>query len=35
MMIDEDRTGMLYFLYNKDVISVLVYHDIEQGEFVL
>jgi len=26
---------MLYFLYNKNVISVLVCHDIEAGEFVL
>lgn len=27
--------GMLYFLYNEDIISVLVCHDIQQGEFVL
>ena len=27
--------GMLYFLYNKNVVSVLVCHDIRKGEFVL
>lgn len=26
---------MLYFLYNKNVVSVLVCHDIRNGEFVL
>lgn len=26
---------MLYFLYNQDTISVLVCHDIKEGEFVL
>jgi len=26
---------MLYFLYNKDIVAVLVCHDIEGGEFVL
>jgi 2-polyprenyl-6-methoxyphenol hydroxylase-like FAD-dependent oxidoreductase len=28
-------SGMLYFLYNKDVVAVLVCHDIKRGEFVL
>lgn len=26
---------MLYFLFNKNVVSVLVCHDIRKGEFVL
>jgi hypothetical protein len=26
---------MLYFLFNKDLVSVLVCHDIRNGEFVL
>lgn len=34
-MIENNDTGMLYFLYNSDLVSVLVCHDIEQGEFVL
>lgn len=34
-MMNEKSGGMLYFIYNKDLISVLVCHDIEQGEFVL
>ena len=34
-MIDSGDTGMLYFLYNSDLVSVLVCHDIEEGEFVL
>ena len=27
--------GMLYFLYNDKVVTVLVCHDIDGGEFVL
>lgn len=34
-MIKNRDTGMLYFLYNSDLVSVLVCHDIEEGEFVL
>ena len=34
-MIKEDRTGMLFFLFNSEVIAVLVCHDIQEGEFVL
>ena len=34
-MIKSNETSMLYFLYNSDLISVLVCHDIEKGEFVL
>jgi hypothetical protein len=35
-MLEKHKTsGMLYFLYNKDVVAVLVCHDIKQGEFVL
>jgi hypothetical protein len=34
-MIESGETGMLYFLYNSDLVSVLVCHDIEEGEFVL
>lgn len=26
---------MLYFLYSKELVAVLVCHDIERGEFVL
>ena len=28
-MMNEKSGGMLYFIYNKDLISVLVCHDIE------
>ena len=28
-------SGMLYFLYSRDGVSVLVCHDILRGEFVL
>lgn len=34
-MLDLKETGMLFFIYNSDIISVLVCHDIERGEFVL
>ena len=34
-MINEKSGGMLYFIYNRDLISVLVCHDVELGEFVL
>lgn len=34
-MRDKGETGMLYFLYSPDIISVLVNHDIQRGEFVL
>jgi 2-polyprenyl-6-methoxyphenol hydroxylase-like FAD-dependent oxidoreductase len=34
-MAQRGETGMLYFLYNQDIISVLVCHDIQKGEFVL
>lgn len=30
----KDRPGMLYFVFNQDVISVLVAHDLEKGELV-
>lgn len=35
MMLSNEEHGMLYFLYNDDIISVLVCHDIRNGEFVL
>ncbi|CDW87725.1 polyketide hydroxylase-like [Stylonychia lemnae] len=35
LMKKQDRTSMLYFLYNQDLVSVLVCHDIDEGEFVL
>ncbi len=36
LMLEKYKTsGMLYFLYNRDVVAVLVCHDIEGGEFVL
>jgi hypothetical protein len=35
LMLSQEQTGMLFFIYNKDVVSVLVCHDIEEGEFVL
>ena len=34
-MIELSETGMLYFLYGDSLISVLVCHNIKQGEFVL
>lgn len=34
-MIETNNVGMLYFLYNENLISVLVCHNIEKGEFVL
>ena len=30
-----ETSGMLYFIYNKDLVAVLVCHDIRGGEFVL
>ena len=27
--------GMLYFIYNRNIVAVLVCHDIDAGEFVL
>lgn len=34
-MLLEDKSAMLHFIYNKNTVSVLVNHDIKQGEFVL
>ena len=34
-MINSGEVGMLYFLHNPDIVSVLVCHDIKEGEFVL
>ena len=34
-MIETGETGMLYFLYSSNLISVLVCHDLKLGEFVL
>jgi len=34
-MIDEGRTGMLHFIYNSNIVCVLVSHDIDNGEFVI
>jgi len=34
-MLDAGRTSMLHFIYNPNTVSVLVSHDIQQGEFVL
>ncbi|XP_004239375.1 uncharacterized protein [Solanum lycopersicum] len=31
----KERPGMLFFIFNKDAIGVLVAHDLKQGEFVL
>lgn len=31
----KNRPGMLFFVFNKDAIGVLVAHHLEQGEFVL
>ncbi len=28
------REGMLYFVFNRDVIAVVVAHNIDEGEFV-
>lgn len=30
----EGREGMLYFVFNSDVIAVMVAHNIKEGEFV-
>ena len=34
-MIETGEVGMLYFLYNPEIVSVLVCHDIKEGEVVL
>ncbi len=34
-MLEKGTAGMLYFLYSRDMVAVLVCHDIEAGEFVL
>ena len=34
-MIKLQETGMLYFLYSESLVSVLVCHNIKEGEFVL
>jgi hypothetical protein len=34
-MLENGREAMLHFVYNSQVVSVLVCHDINQGEFVL
>lgn len=34
-MIDLGEVAMLYFTYSDSLISVLVCHNIEEGEFVL
>lgn len=31
----KERPGMLFFIFNRDAIGVLVAHDLKQGEFVL
>lgn len=30
-----ERSGMLFFIFNTEAIGVLVAHDLKQGEFVL
>ena len=35
LMIDQDRTAMLYWVYNEKTVNVLVCHDIKEGVFVL
>lgn len=35
MIKKEKREAMLYFIYNKEIVSVLVAHNISEGEFVL
>lgn len=34
-MINQDKAAMLHFIYNSKVVSVLVCHDVQEGEFVL
>lgn len=34
-MVDEGKTGMLHFIYNSNIVCVLVSHDIDHGEFVM
>lgn len=35
LMLERGTSGMLYFLYSRDMVAVLVCHDIAEGEFVL
>jgi len=35
MIKEEKREAMLYFVYNKEIVSVLVAHNISDGEFVI
>jgi hypothetical protein len=34
-MLANDRAAMLHFVYNANIVSVLVCHDMQQGEFVV
>jgi hypothetical protein len=34
-MIEQDKAAMLHFIYNSRVVSVLVCHDVQEGNFVL
>lgn len=34
-MREQDRAAMLHFIYNSEVVCVLVSHDVKGGEFVL
>jgi len=34
-MIEQDKAAMLHFIYNSNVVSVLVNHDVKEGIFVL
>jgi hypothetical protein len=34
-MKESNNYGMIFFIYNPSIVSVLVCHDITEGEFVL
>ena len=34
-MREQDRAAMLHFIYNSQIVCVLVSHDVKGGEFVL
>ena len=34
-MLSEGRASMLHFIYNPNIVCVLVSHDVHEGEFVL
>jgi hypothetical protein len=33
-LLQQQRPGMLYFVFNRQLVAVVVAHDLEKGEFV-